>query len=679
VACGSSGSGPCPAARTRALACPRGSRKPRQVSTLVAPYWRRPEHPSGQQLWPRTPGFAADTSLVRVPDTSRPDSGPRTAVVPEPEAADGQSADGSGSLELPLLSSRPGKGWPPEAAARLAGFPSQSIESDQRQREVRMSGRGKTPKLQQFRLLIVILVPLLALAFGISRLVASLRAEQVTRANLATSLLSGAIVAYSVLVVGVVTERQRSRAAKRQNIQLQVGLQSSLRGIDLSGQDLSQFILRGKDLSEAVLENASLRGADLTDAVLRCANLKGADLHDARLQGADLRGADLRYTNLRRARFYRANCRGGWFNGSDLREAWLQDASFAHLSDNDIVQLYRAGLRLHEKSFAELLTVSPDRLAEYRPTRFTGADLSEARLLGADFSSAQLDNASLWGARLHGWQYPEPDPGSWREIRERGWRALTGKSTYYYLWSRSEGANLQGANLTGTDLRWAALGGVNLRDADLTDARLGGARLDDVVVNDNTKLPSKFNLLTLHASLQRHTLAERTDAVIKRMKDQYERQATLMDRSSEVWERLPPKQGDQLQSSLKKEWERIASALQTERRHLLELSNEMDTDLRRSINRIPQLRNVVENREDFSDQPLSELTADLAEANSAISPKTLELLEKELDQMDESLDRVVQLEAIREEALQLAKQQSRPAMYWKRIVMLWKNAGRMKT
>jgi hypothetical protein len=44
------------------------------VSTLVAGVQSSAGHPSGPQS-PQTPGMAIDTSLPRVPDTSRPDSG----------------------------------------------------------------------------------------------------------------------------------------------------------------------------------------------------------------------------------------------------------------------------------------------------------------------------------------------------------------------------------------------------------------------------------------------------------------------------------------------------------------------------------------------------------------------------------------------------------------------------
>jgi hypothetical protein len=91
VACDSSGTGPVSGCAARQLPCPRGDHRDHFVSTLVA----------GGERWPdirppRIPAWSPTLAWPRVPDTARPD----VVVL---EAADGQSADGSGSLQLPLL------------------------------------------------------------------------------------------------------------------------------------------------------------------------------------------------------------------------------------------------------------------------------------------------------------------------------------------------------------------------------------------------------------------------------------------------------------------------------------------------------------------------------------------------------------------------------------------------
>jgi hypothetical protein len=108
VACGSRDPGPA-SGRAARVACPQwlpqglphvhaGGRRAEggRISVRTAD---RGRHRHGHRY---QPGHMYRTPAVR------------TAVVPE--AADGQSADGSGSLRLPLLSSRPPCGRPPAAA-----------------------------------------------------------------------------------------------------------------------------------------------------------------------------------------------------------------------------------------------------------------------------------------------------------------------------------------------------------------------------------------------------------------------------------------------------------------------------------------------------------------------------------------------------------------------------------
>jgi uncharacterized protein YjbI with pentapeptide repeats len=62
--------------------------------------------------------------------------------------------------------------------------------------------------------------------------------------------------------------------------------QAGLRGLDLSGYDLSRADLRGADLRGTSLRRANLSGADLEGANLFKAVLDGADLAGAFLNGA---------------------------------------------------------------------------------------------------------------------------------------------------------------------------------------------------------------------------------------------------------------------------------------------------------------------------------------------------------------------------------------------------------
>ena len=136
VACGSSGSGPASGRAPHELPCPRwlpqgplrvhaGGRRAVGGRTPVRASDRR-GHRHGHR---HQPGHVCRTPAVR------------TAVVPE--AADGQSADRSGSLQLPLLFLKAGlraaaSGRPRPAASRLLPAPEPSHASKKANRSALM-------------------------------------------------------------------------------------------------------------------------------------------------------------------------------------------------------------------------------------------------------------------------------------------------------------------------------------------------------------------------------------------------------------------------------------------------------------------------------------------------------------------------------------------------------------
>jgi len=102
-----------------------------------------------------------------------------------------------------------------------------------------------------------------------------------------------------------------------------------LRGVDLSGRDLSHRYLRSADLREARLVNANLFMADLSGALLTGANLRGADLSGANLSGADLRDAILADTNVQVADLHNALLVGANLIGArHLNKQQLADARY---------------------------------------------------------------------------------------------------------------------------------------------------------------------------------------------------------------------------------------------------------------------------------------------------------------------------------------------------------------
>jgi uncharacterized protein YjbI with pentapeptide repeats len=170
------------------------------------------------------------------------------------------------------------------------------------------------------------------------------------RSSLGAALLTGAVVSFAVFAVQLVFDarlrdideqrqadqegraEQQRRQADRAALQLTVGLQPDLTGIDLSKRNLAGFYLSRKTLTDAVLNGANLRGANLSRADLGGAELNGAHLEGAQLDGANLSEAILGAANLAGAILVRANLTdaelgGAVLTGADLREANLRGAS----------------------------------------------------------------------------------------------------------------------------------------------------------------------------------------------------------------------------------------------------------------------------------------------------------------------------------------------------------------
>ena len=177
-----------------------------------------------------------------------------------------------------------------------------------------------------------------------------------SRSELGVALMTGTLVAFSVLAVQVLYESRVSRLeelqraaqttrdrrfqqqSERQSLELAVGMQHDLRELDLRGRNLSGFFLvrkqlqgaqlSGARLNEAVLTGSNLTGAAFVDARLRAAVLDDARLVEAVLSRADLQGAYLRGTTLRGADLSAADLRGADLTGATLRDAALGGARY---------------------------------------------------------------------------------------------------------------------------------------------------------------------------------------------------------------------------------------------------------------------------------------------------------------------------------------------------------------
>jgi uncharacterized protein YjbI with pentapeptide repeats len=177
------------------------------------------------------------------------------------------------------------------------------------------------------------------------------------------------------------------------------GRQGSLKGFDLSVQDLSGVDLSGADLrganfSEADLSGANLSEADLRKANLFRANLRTVNLKQARLHEAYLREAMLEYVDLSNSKLPNANLRGALLNHAILYRVDLDRVNLrgADLRDCNLRESYLKGTSLNG-------------------TKTEGMVLKGALLLGADLTDSDLTSFQYKQAHtLEGSILPDGQP-----------------------------------------------------------------------------------------------------------------------------------------------------------------------------------------------------------------------------------------------------------------------------
>ncbi len=156
--------------------------------------------------------------------------------------------------------------------------------------------------------------------------------------ELGRSLVVAGLLAFAVWLI----DDLRRPVEEHDALQVTLGLQQEMPGIDLHGKDLSGFDLtdrnlEGADLEDADLSSTSLVRTNLADANLAHADLSGANLEEADLGGADLSDADLRDVEatlsvLREARMQDADLSGAELSGADMRGVCLAGGSLADAS-----------------------------------------------------------------------------------------------------------------------------------------------------------------------------------------------------------------------------------------------------------------------------------------------------------------------------------------------------------
>jgi uncharacterized protein YjbI with pentapeptide repeats len=214
--------------------------------------------------------------------------------------------------------------------------------------------------------------------------------DPVSRTDLGVALMTGALVAFAILVLQLMIqvrtqhdEHTRAAQADRQGLLLLLGRSGDLSGLSLPGRDLTDAFLNYKTLRGANFADAQMHGALLQEATLTAANLAGA-----KLRGATLARADARY----------ANFSGADLDGAELTGANLDDASFADGVDS----FGRTHTNLRDADLSNAQARADFENANLTDARLVATRLGPANLRGADLTGADLHLADLRGADLRG-------------------------------------------------------------------------------------------------------------------------------------------------------------------------------------------------------------------------------------------------------------------------------------
>ena len=157
--------------------------------------------------------------------------------------------------------------------------------------------------------------------------------------ELGRSLLVAGLMSFAVWLIGDL----RRPVEAHHTLQLSLGVQREMPGIDLHSEDLSRFDLAGKNLEGANMEDADLTGASLVRTNLSGAELSSADLSDANLEEANLSGANLSDAdlvdteasgiNLQNSKLLGADLSGAQLSGANMRGVCLAGGSLVRQGD----------------------------------------------------------------------------------------------------------------------------------------------------------------------------------------------------------------------------------------------------------------------------------------------------------------------------------------------------------
>ncbi len=273
----------------------------------------------------------------------------------------------------------------------------------------------------------------------------------------------------------------------RQNVLDEITRGGTFKDRDLRGVDLSGLNLSGVNFSEADLIGADFSGSNLSDTRFAGAWVAHANFSGCTLDKTDFSGAGMGYANLTGARGTGMSFRESSLTCALLIDAVLSDGDFSK-ADLFHTVFRRSNILRGSFSQARFLRVGPTPFPPpgslppseepiprfpVEETDFSGSDFTKAVFIKVDFlrsifSGCCLDKATLLECSGPGTRF---DGASLK-------KAAFPKSTDFkhstFLKADLSGANLRGLDLEGSDFREARLVGMDGSEGILRTTNLSG-------------------------------------------------------------------------------------------------------------------------------------------------------------------------------------------------------------
>jgi uncharacterized protein YjbI with pentapeptide repeats len=181
-----------------------------------------------------------------------------------------------------------------------------------------------------------------------------------------------------------------------QCVQLYVGRDVSLAGLDLSGENWQDADFSGTTLSHSDFSNSNLAGSNFTNSILKNVSFLNSNLSGSIMRAADLHNAAFACHEspspqcMFGVSFYGAKLIGAQFPGLTMVDV---DCRYANLSGADFTE---ANLHIVNMSSASMIDTVLGGAALYRVT------LTDADMECTDFRCASLEMCNLEGATIYG-------------------------------------------------------------------------------------------------------------------------------------------------------------------------------------------------------------------------------------------------------------------------------------